>query len=104
MLYLHNSIGRIENLLSCAKTKDEKAAILQIVNGLTVDPQSILKTHQIKKIKGIDAKVFEIIKGNLRIFFTYRGKDIIILNVTRKQKNKTEQKDLKLVEKRAKDI
>ncbi|MCQ4699175.1 type II toxin-antitoxin system RelE/ParE family toxin [Paeniclostridium sordellii] len=104
MVSLHNSIGRIENLLSFAKTRDERAAILHIVNGLQTDANSIFSSHKIKKIKGINGKAFEIIKGNLRIFYTTKNNVIIILHISRKQKNKTEQKDLNLVEKRVKNM
>ena len=104
MVLKHSSIKGIDDLLSFANNKDEEAALLQILSSLEKDPVSTLKLYKTKKIKGIDAKAFEIIKGSLRIFYSYKGEKIVILHIARKQKNKTEQKDLKIVEKRAKEI
>ncbi|CEP46412.1 Phage-related protein [[Clostridium] sordellii] len=104
MVRLHNSIGRIENLLSFSNNKDERAAIAQILKRLGQDHVSALKMYKTKKIKAINIKAFEIVKGDLRIFYSYKGEDLVILHIARKQKNKTEQKDLKLVEQRAKSI
>ena len=49
-------------------------------------------------------KIYEVIKGSLRVFYTSYDGDIYIVHICRKQKNKTELKDIKLAEKRAKEI
>ncbi|MFR2529632.1 MAG: type II toxin-antitoxin system RelE/ParE family toxin [Clostridium paraputrificum] len=104
MISLHNSIGGIKNLLSFTNSKDEEAALNQVILGLNSEPETIFRTHSIKKFKGIGANVFEIKKNKLRICYMFKDGNIVILHAFRKQKGKTEKKDLEIIRKRSKDF
>lgn len=104
MMLFHNSIGGMKNLLSFTNSTDEEAALTQVIVGLNSEPETILRTHSIKKFRGVGANVFEIKKNKLRICYMFKDGNIIILHAFRKQKGKTEKKDLEIIRKRAKDI
>ena len=101
---LHNALGEINDILKFANNEREKTDILELLLSLIKDTQGTLESSKIKKIKAVDVKIYEVIKGSLRVFYTSYDGDIYIVHICRKQKNKTELKDIKLAEKRAKEI
>lgn len=103
-IILHNALGEINDILNFANNKREKTDILELLSSLQKNAQGTLESSKIKKIKAVEVKIYEIIKGSLRVFYIPYGGDIYIVHICRKQKNKTELKDIKLAEKRAKEI
>ena len=101
---LHNALGEINDILKCANNEREKTDIIELFLSLKKNAKGTLESSRIKKIKAVDVKIYEIIKGSLRVFYTSYGGDVYIVHICRKQKNKTELKDIKLAEKRAKEI
>lgn len=89
--------------------------ILEYISGLTenekIDGFSVLE-HMEKgefdkiKFKQWEKKIYEVyFQKNNRIFYIAVDKDdIYLLHACRKQKNKTEKKDVKIVKKRAKEL
>ena len=101
---LHNALGEINDILKFTNNKKEKTDIIELFGSLKRNPQGTLESSRIKKIQAVDVKIYEIIKGSLRIFYTYFDGDMYIVHICRKQKNKTELKDIKLAKKRANEI
>lgn len=94
-------------LIDVCVNKDEKVSITNLMKALSEDLTATLEIETIKKIKGKEMaklKAFEIKKGHIRIFFTYIDEGICIVYATRKQKNKTETNDLKVVKQRLKTV
>ncbi|MGL4914344.1 MAG: type II toxin-antitoxin system RelE/ParE family toxin [Romboutsia sp.] len=101
---LHNALGEINDILKFANNKKERTDIIELFISLKKNVKGTLESSRTKKIKAVDVKICEIIKGSLRVFYTSYGEDIYIVHICRKQKNKTELKDIKLAEKRSKEI
>ncbi|WP_288481163.1 type II toxin-antitoxin system RelE/ParE family toxin [uncultured Clostridium sp.] len=101
---LHSALGEINDILKFANNSRERTDILELFLSLEKNAQGTLESSKIKKIKAVEVKIYEIIKGSLRVFYTAFDGDIYIIHICRKQKNKTELKDIKLAEKRAKEI
>ena len=101
---LHNALGEINDILKFANNEREKTDIIELFLSLKKNAKGTLESSIIKKIKAVDVKIYEVIKGSLRVFYTSYDGDIYIVHICRKQKNKTELKDIKLAEKRAKEI
>ena len=100
MLNFHKSLKG----MSAAKTNEERVNLRELFESLNADLNTTLKEETIKKIKGLSVSAWEIIVGNLRVFYVYDTPGITVVHISRKQKNKTEKPDLKIVEKRAKEI
>ena len=101
---LFKSGKEINDILKFANNEREKTDIIELFLSLKKNAKGTLESSRIKKIKAVDVKIYEIIKGSLRVFYTSYGGDVYIVHICRKQKNKTELKDIKLAEKRAKEI
>lgn len=94
-------------LIDICVNKYEKVAIVNLMKALSEDLTNTLEIESVKKIRGKEIsklKAFEIKKGHIRIFFTYIDEGICIVHATRKQKNKTEINDLKLLKQRLKTL
>ena len=92
-----------------------KDLIMEYINNLSVDEQidafsvlESLENGEFDKIyyKRWEGKIYEVyFKKHNRIFYiTIDKKDVYLLHACKKQKNKTEKNDKKLVEKRAQDL
>ena len=77
-------------ILKFTNNEREKTDILELLLSLIKDTQGTLESSKIKKIKAVDVKIYEVIKGSLRVFYTSYDGDIYIVHICRKQKNKTE--------------
>ena len=92
-----------------------KDLIMEYINNLSVDEQidafsvlESLENGEFDKIyyKRWEGKIYEVyFKKHNRIFYiTIDKKDVYLLHACKKQKNKTEKNDKKLVEKRVQDL
>lgn len=104
MVYFHTTLKGEESLLNFTNSKEEKTDLTELLAALQVDTIGTLEIEDTKKIKTLKAPVFEIRKNNLRIFYIQSKEDICLIHISRKQKNKTEKKDLKILKKRLQDF
>lgn len=104
MYNIHTSLGGELKLIKFANTTEEKVSLLELLKSLDRDTIGTLETCVTKKIKGVKYPIFEIVLGDLRLFYIQSKGDICILHIARKQKNKTELKDVKKAEMRAGSI
>lgn len=97
------------------ESKSGKNVILEYINSLSVDEQvdgySVLKCLEEGKIDSVrfkrwEKKVYEVYfyKHNRIFYVTADENNMYLLHACRKQKNKTEKKDKKIVERRAKEL
>lgn len=97
------------------ESKSGRNLILEYIDSLSVDEQvdgySVLKNLEEEKFEEIyfkrwNKKVYEVYfyKNNRIFYIVVNGKDMYLLHACRKQKNKTEKKDKKIVEARAKEL
>lgn len=97
------------------ESKSGKNVILEYINSLSVDEQvdgySVLKCLEEEKMDSVrfkrrEKKVYEVYfyKHNRIFYVAADGNNMYLLHACRKQRNKTEKKDKKIVETRAKEL
>ena len=97
------------------ESKSGKNVILEYINSLSVDEQvdgySVLKCLEEEKMDSVrfkrwEKKVYEVYfyKHNRIFYVAADGNNMYLLHACRKQKNKTEKKDKKIVETSAKEL
>lgn len=97
------------------QSKSGKNLILEYIDSLPVDEQvdgySVLKSLEDGKLEQVrfkrwEKKVYEVYfyKHNRIFYVTIDNDNMYLLHACRKQKNKTEKKDKKIVETRAKEL
>lgn len=101
--------------LSYYKTSSGKNVIIEYIDKLTIEEQvdaySVLEKMENGEFESIKHKRWEkkiqevyFYKHNRIFYITVDGNDIYLLHACKKQKNKTEKKDGKIVKKRAKEL
>lgn len=97
------------------QSKSGKNLILEYIDSLPVDEQvdgySVLKNLEDGKLEEVrfkrwEKKIYEVYfyKHNRIFYVTIDNGNMYLLHACRKQKNKTEKKDKKIVETRAKEL
>lgn len=97
------------------QSRSGKNVILDYIDSLTLDEQidgySVLKCLEDEKMEEVrfkqwEKKIYEVYfyKHNRMFYVTMDSDNIYLLHACRKQKNKTEKKDKKIVENRAKEL
>lgn len=71
---------------------------------LQMEIHAELGSHRFPNVKHFEGKVWELISGDLRFFFTTYRQEIIYLHACRKTSNKTKLKDKAAALDRAKEV
>ncbi|EHK2407885.1 type II toxin-antitoxin system RelE/ParE family toxin [Clostridium perfringens] len=102
-VYFHESLGGVSCINKFSKQNDF-VSLLVLFKGLNDDAKLTLEVSDIKQLKGINPKIYEIRKRGYRIFYTIKDSKLTILDIVNKKKNHTEKVIINRIKKRVKDI